>query len=95
MRGYKCWLQLLQRSDCYQSLTFLLPEDRQRLQFGGMLVSSFGHVFAYIISQRPPFPHPVPLPFGLVMTHLTFLYHSMGLLKVFLRFKLFLCILML
>jgi hypothetical protein len=60
-----------------------------------LLVSSFDHVFAYIISQRPPFPYPVPLPFGLVMTHLTSLYHSMGLLKVFLRFKLFLCILIL
>ena len=39
---------------------FLLPEDRQRLQCGGMLVSSFDHVFAYIIFQRPPFLYPVP-----------------------------------
>jgi hypothetical protein len=74
---------------------FLLPEDKQRLQYGGMLVSSFDHVFAYILSHRPPFPYPVPLPFGFVMTDFTSLYHSMGLLKVFLRFKLFLCILML
>ena len=39
---------------------FLLPEDRQRLQFGGLLVSSFDHVFAYTISQRPPSLYPVP-----------------------------------